>query len=293
MDFGKLVLSPEPIKVIVEELYDIILENKSAFQKMESKITKFEKVIEEIYTELIEEIIPKKPSPEVKRIVGKNVIIMDAMSIREGILLAEEFKEEGYDVKFNFAIISPPTDTRNFRIQIFGRETLPRDWIRIRNPMEAGKLLMEPRIRGIWCEIPDELLETRSIEFREIYPKVKETAMELIGATGWEDITILSDHGYIPRADKYRWPIYNKQARELMKKIFRGDRYISKRRLTEIFGDVEYRIISHIKDYIIEVGDFICAKGRYNWPIPGKGPIGEHGGASLLELIIPIIRVKL
>jgi len=293
MDLESLVLSPEPMKIVMEELYNIILENKSSFKKMEAKITRFEKIIEEIYMELIEEIIPRKIPLEIKRIIGRNTIIMDAMSIREGILLAKELKEEGYDIKFDSAITLPPTDTRNFRLQIFGRETLPSNWIRIRSPMEASKLLIEPGIKGIWCEIPDELLESRSIGFEEIYPKVKKTVAELIVATGWEEITILSDHGYIPRADKYRWPIYNKHARELMKKIFRGDRYVRKQNLTEIFSGAEHRILSLIKDYIIEIGDFICARGRYIWPVPGKGSIGEHGGASLLELIIPIIKVRL
>jgi len=210
------------------------------------------------------------------------VVIMDGMSIREGVLLSKRLKQMGHNVKHGFNFSAVPSDTEFFREKI--KKSI-NDFNQINNP-ENIKLTGDEKY--IWSQFPDVMLDkiqaghTVISSLEEMYEVVEKIVLEILSKIKTERIVITSDHGYIRTEAGFVFSVSDKAKRKFQR-IFGGKRYV---KIDSI------NIEDLIKEgYVKEFNGYYLAKSRYSWPVSGRYSIYIHGGLSLMECFVPVLEV--
>jgi hypothetical protein len=103
------------------------------------------------------------------------------------------------------------------------------------------------------------------------------------------DVTIASDHGYIMVNSV--WALAGGDRKFLKEQVFGSSRYV---KITEAEQkDLErLRRLPTDTSYVLIDDNYCYVRGRYFWPIEGYGKVVAHGGLSLMECIVPQIKVR-
>jgi len=272
----------EEVWRIMVELWDARAPNHEEYFKQEDVVSEFERELYatffEIYDYLLEEI--EKSRFEIE----PPIIVMDGMSFREANLLVKDLKEKGINVaEYSYRLSALPSTTERFR------EKAGVKFVEVKSGKIPSELSFDV---PIWVSYPDEILHHAAPIHppHEAYEITRQLLLKILRNAKRGEITIISDHGYI-LIDGV-WPLAKDDRKFLKERVFGSSRYV---KVAELEQSVLEKLRSLPKDlqYVAVGGDYCCVRGRYFWPIEGYGKVVVHGGLSLMECIVPYIKVKL
>jgi len=280
----KLIESEDPIYQVWEMLINDIWkpeENIEEYFDREEEAKRFEKELNTIFFEIYRYLYENIHKASTK--YNLPLIIVDGLSIREGNLLVRDLRSEGYKVtKYSYTFSALPSTTQSFR-NIFNTK-----YVEIR----SGKIPYEINFNvPIWISYPDQILHHAGeiIPPHEAYEKTKNLILEVLSKVESDEVTIISDHGYIML--NYVWPVAEKD-RRFLRSVFGARRFIKNEEVEK--GKIKKLMrIPEDKNYVFIDENYCYIKGRYFWPVGGYMSNIIHGGLSLMECIVPLIKIKM
>ena len=218
------------------------------------------------------------------------LIIMDSLSLREGILLTEDLKDS-YETQLQYAFSTLPSDTDTFRQRAFGRTNITQyenDNLHfVRNCKDSTFTNSKTQI--IWSDLPDKLLHiskaghSELLTSSEIYEQTLQCVKALISASMHDEIIITSDHGYVDLTAGCTFSL-GERSEAMLSNQFKN-RWKRAQDNWELEQLLEQGIIRCVNDYCV-------VQGRYSWV--RRGPVNTrlHGGLSLMECMVPVINIE-
>lgn len=263
---------------------------KDYYYRGEEEAFLFEDFLLKTYDEFFTKELPRAclnvPSPFQNAIDEPHFIIMDGMSLREGVLIFKALQKEGFAPKVNYSFSSIPSDTQNFREKIKSDLAGSGKFVEINNP---NKIRISGQEKYIWSYFPDVMLDKIQVgrtvisDLENMYNTSEKIVFELLKKINSKKIIILSDHGYIRSEPGFSFSVPGGIKKKL-KEAFSSSRFIPMARadLTKLIAD----------GYITDFLGYYLVKSRYVWPVSGKYNIYLHGGVSLMECLVPAIEVE-
>jgi len=271
----------------VEETWKILVElwntnyGADEYFKQEDIVCEFERELSTVFFEIYDYLYEYIMKSSLK--LETPLIIVDGMSIREGNLLLKDLKENGYEVvEYGYGFSALPSTTERFR-EVMGIKY---------TEIKSGKVPSEMDFKlPVWVSYPDEILHhaARIIPPPEAYDKTKRLLLEILRMIKGAVVTIASDHGYIMINSV--WPLAKGDRKFLKEQVFRSSRYVK-------IAEIEQKNLERLRrlpkeaSYVLIDDNYCYVRGRYFWPIEGYGKVVAHGGLSLMECIVPQIKVR-
>jgi len=278
----RLVECDDPIKEVWKILVELWRTDAQEYFKQEDNASEFEWQLNRMFFEIYD-YLQKQIENSTFRF-DTPLIIMDGMSIREANLLVRDLEEKGYNVmEYDYMFSALPSTTERFREKVKVEYT----------EVTSGKIPSDlDFVKPIWISYPDEILHhaARIIPPHKAYEEAKKVLFKILELAREIELTIISDHGYI-MVDAV-WPLGENDRKFLKEKVFGSNRYVK-------IEEVDQKVIERLKglprdfQYTTISNEYCCIKGRYFWPISGYGKLVSHGGLSLMECLVPKIRVRL
>lgn len=287
-----LIKTDDPIPLIGEKLLNIWLkyvngELKDYYYNGEKEVFMFEEFLLNIYNEFFTNELPKAcfnatlPCDEVNN--DFCYIILDGMSLREGVLLYNNLKNSGFSAKIRYSLSALPSDTKSFREKI--KKDFKDRFKYINNPKNIN---IDGDEQYIWSYFPDILLDKIQVghtiisDLESMYKTTEKILFDLIDKINTRKILIFSDHGYIRSEAGFTFTV-PEDKKKILREIFGSSRFIpmDKANLNDLVNE----------GYVIEFGGYYLIKSRFIWPVPGKYNVYLHGGVSLMECFVPLIEV--
>ncbi len=290
-----LIKCDNPIPSVWESLLNIWLNHagdnlKKYYYRGEEDAFLFEDFLLKTYDEFFTEVLPRdclnEPSPFQKGTPDVCYIVMDGMSIREGVLIFKTLQRQGIASKMNYFLSAIPSDTQSFREKIKAHLSDRDKFVEINNPKE---IRISPDVRFIWSYFPDVMLDKIQVghtvisDLENMYKTTEKIILEVLERINSEKIIILSDHGYIRSEPGFSFSVPDSTKKKL-REAFGSSRYITMERC-DLSDLVEM-------GFVVDFSGFYLIKSRYIWPMPGKYNIYLHGGISLIECFVPVIEVE-
>ena len=285
-----LIESKTPVRVVANKVLDVWLgklqEKISEFYyKGEEEVKEFEEFVLKSFGEFYYTLA--KTCVNAPSVIQKNVndicfVVMDGMSFREGALVYDMLKKEGYEVRIGYGFSAVPSDTHCFREKL---DVSIDDFKEIKS---HKNIRVSGRERYIWSYFPDIMLDRIKVghavissleEMYEITAKIVKTLVEKLDA---RRIVVLSDHGYIRSEAGFVFSVSGK-AKKQLQEIFGAKRFVP-------MDDIDLSELVNM-GYVMECAGYYVAKSRYVWPVKGRYSIYLHGGLSLMECLTPVIEV--
>lgn len=290
-----LIECDNPILSVWENLLNIWFNNvdcnlKEYYYRGEESAFLFEDFLLKTYDEFFTDLLPRaclnEPSPFQNISEDICYIVMDGMSIREGVLVFNALQKRGIAPKIYYSLSAIPSDTQNFREKIKSDLSAREKFVEINNPK---KIRISPDVRYIWSYFPDVMLDKIQVgrtvisDLENMYKTTEKIIFEVLERIESKKIIILSDHGYIRSEPGFSFSVHDSTKKKL-RNTFGSSRYITmdKCDLSEL---VEMGFVADFSGYWL-------VKSRYIWPMPGKYNIYLHGGISLMECFVPVIEVE-
>jgi hypothetical protein len=281
----QLIQADDPMPVVwayLQSLWRPEEESGETYFKQGEKRTMYlEKVLGAAYPELYREILPQRCSRynlDVESI-DVPIIWMDALSLREALLLCRDLDA---DCGLSFAYSCLPSETAFYKEAIFYPWAAKTAEIK-----DVNRLSLDGDEQGVWCPIPDKELEDIKgrVKVRtqtDIYEKSRQVLLNICERLYGNEFLVTSDHGYIS-TETHFLPL-PKRVQGAMQAIFGASRY----------AEVETRADDLVKaGYIVEHDGYYLVGNRYAWATRGKYKVMLHGGISLLECLVPVLRISL
>jgi len=282
--FVRLVEADDPVLEvwdILVGLWDTSLGLESYF-RLEDTVSKFERDLNSVFFEFYDYLYRRIRGVTLR--FSLPLIVVDGMSVREGNLLVRDLEKEGYEVlEYGCSFSALPSNTMSFI------EAMNVKFTEIR----SGKVPSELDFGlPVWISYPDEILHhaARILPPEKAYGMTRECIFKVLGMVGrGEVVTLVSDHGYI--MVDYVWSLASGDRRFLKEKVFGSQRFV---RVDEVDDSAlrKLRSLPRDRSYVFVDDNYCYIKGRYFWPIRGYGRVVAHGGLSLMECMVPKIRVR-
>lgn len=279
----RLVEADDPIGEvwnILVELWDTRLPINEYFRQ-EDKVSEFERELSAIFFEIYDYLYNRMKSSPLRAEVP--LIIVDGMSIREGNLLVRDLRDHGYEIlEYSYGFSALPSTTGRFR------EVTGIKYVEVRSDRIPSSIDFS---LPVWVSYPDEILHhaAKIIPPHEAYIRTRDLLLGILRMVDRADVTIASDHGYL-MIDAV-WPLASGDRKFLKEQVFGSSRFVK-------ISDIEQRTLEKLRSIPRDVGyvflddEYCYVRGRYFWPIEGYGKVVAHGGLSLMECIVPRIRVR-
>ena len=279
----RLVESDDPITETWKILVDLWNTSSSgeAYFRQEDTVSEFEQELSNVFFEIYDYLYKQIAKSHFK--IENPLIIVDGMSIREGNLLIKDLKENGYEVfDYSYGFSALPSTTERFRGITNFKYT----------EVKSGKVPSEIDFGlPVWISYPDEILHhaAKIVPPPEAYNKTKQLLLEVIKTIEGANVTITSDHGYIMVNSV--WALAGGDRKFLKERVFGSRRYVE-------IAQAEQKDLERLRGlptdarYVLIDDNYCYVRGRYFWPIEGYGKVVAHGGLSLMECIVPRIKVK-
>lgn len=280
---SQLIQDDDPVAVIWEYLQDLWRPEEEPgetyFKQGEQRTMYLEKVLGAAYPELYREILPHRCSRCNLDVESAEVPIiwMDALSLREALLLCRDLDA---DCELSFAYSRLPSETTFYKEAIFTPWQAKTVEIK-----DVNRLSLDGDEQGVWCPIPDKELEDIKgrVKVRtqtDIYEKSRDVLVDICEALYGNEFLVTSDHGYIS-TETHFLPL-SRRVRGAMQAIFGASRYVEAG--TRADEPIE-------AGYIVQHGGYYLVGNRYAWATRGKYQVMLHGGISLLECLVPVLRI--
>lgn len=277
-----------------------------AFCQREDTLAGLEFVVlqtsEAVYQSLATGIVTR-PSLSDDLAEGRLVVIFDGLSVREGCFLWEQLRREGYQVKMGYTFANLPAETTTFCQRHFGVSSAKALGGREINGFPAAYAADEtrvaedlPRAGGglLWIGIPDPLMEGGKkgaktiLEPLEAWQRTWQAMTMVLDGAGGREIWVTSDHGYIYRGPTYTdrfWSLGSAPTGQRLRDLFGGGRY-------EADLELDEEQAGDLCDYVWpDPNGGYAVKGRWLWPMSGQTGAILHEGLSLVECLVPLIRI--
>jgi hypothetical protein len=286
----KELLKGDPVNWIwacFNEIAQQAMEKKDYFSSLEPWLSSYEHWVYENYPEAYQTIIKRSEyNARVRSLLNQDrwaLIILDSLSLREGYLLQQELSRELHG-QFDYTYAPLPTETEFFAQRYLGVKA-PSFLKSLRGlPYSFEEIEVEDDLRGknferdkvlVWSRQPDKQLHGFTEGFRitqlnEAYQEAKRILIPLISRLldAHDTVYITSDHGYV--TDLYSWE-----------------------GLTDFPSDLRYSptIPESYMANCIKHRDYWLIVGRFNTIKRGKYGHVRHGGLSLMEVLVPFIKM--
>jgi len=264
------------------------------YREGELYTTKLEETLLEIYPNIYRELIEKCDEKTFLEIERKQsnycAVLMDGLSLREAFLLFRDL-EESFDLDLGYSFSKLPSETETFRNAVFGKKNLSTTKdpdIKFIRDMTIGAM-PDSKTLTIVTRYPDGLKHDEkkghSIDWnpKEVYEKTRQLLFEIIQNSRHKEISVTSDHGYVDLTAGCTFPL-NTLEKGMLKNQF-------KERFKPMENNYELEQLYN-RGRIAYSNNYYMVNGRYSWAQRGKASSIRHGGISLLECMIPVIRIK-
>jgi hypothetical protein len=290
-DFVKaLIESEKPVPVAVDKVLDIWLRKVQEkvgefYYKGEEDVKDFEELVLKSFDEfyyIFAKACVNEPSVLQKEKEGSSFVVMDGMSFREGVLVYDMLRREGYETRIGYGFSAVPSDTHTFR------EKMDVSMDNFKAIKSHKSIRVSGDERYVWSYFPDIMLDRIHVghavisSLEGMYDITAKIVKTLVGKLKAGRIVILSDHGYIRSEAGFVFPV-SRKAKGKLQNVFGSKRFIP-------MDDID---LSDLVDagYVIECAGYYVTKSRYVWPVKGRYSIYLHGGLSLMECLTPVIEV--
>ncbi len=281
--FVRLVEADDPVLEvwdILVDLWDADRDVRSYF-RLEEDASEFERDLNNVFFEFYDYLYRRIRSMVLE--FSPPLIIVDGMSIREGNLLIRDLEKEGYDIlEYSCSFSALPSNTMSFR------EAMNVKFTEVRSGKTPSDLDFK---LPVWISYPDEILHHAAeiLPPERTYEMMRDCVFKVLDMVGKGEVTLISDHGYI--MVDYVWSLAKGDSRFLKEKVFGSQRFV---RVDEVDNSVLRRLreLPRDRSYVLVDDNYCYVRGRYFWPIRGYGRVVAHGGLSLMECMVPKIRVR-
>lgn len=279
-----LIAADDPMPVIWDYLCGLWRPEEESgdtyFKRGERRTMELEKVLGDSYPELYGQILPDRCSRCNFDVEAADVPIiwLDALSLREALLLRRDL-DAACDLSFAYSCL--PSET------VFYKDAIFRPWdVKKVELKDLENLWLDGDERGVWCPIPDKELEDIKGRVKvqgqvEIYERSRDTLLEICDALRGDEFVVTSDHGYVS-FETHFLTLPTKRLEGAMRNIFGGSRYAEAETQADELIEAGY-VVEHEGHHLV--------KNRYAWATRGKYKVMLHGGISLLECLVPVLRI--
>jgi hypothetical protein len=259
----------------------------------EYRSRRLEQELIKLYPSLYDDLIEQMGGHPVTTTDSGSVVIMDALSLREGFQLEQDLRDDhGWDVSLSWAPVERlPSET----------EFITRAWFDSHAPSAVSRSdfsfigdMDVPQLPGttpeyVWTRYPDKRLEAAmkgnysTEEVADIYTDVKTLLEDIINESLHSEFLVTSDHGYVNHLGNNPYSLRDDLEDSLSSK-FSG-------RHRDVANGYAYQQLEEA-DVIERVGDHYVVRGHYSWTKRGATKRIMHGGLSLLECMTPTLSIK-
>ena len=299
----------DPVEPLFQGINEIWIPDASGnidsfYAEQERETSRLEEFIKdtyfEIYDALLEQIKSQDRAAEFAS-YDSSVVVLDGLSLREANWLIPRLHKNTYEVtQYSYAFSRMPSTTQSFFRDVFGvasAGTMPKKWQGFSfRSIRSGDVPMfiEGPKSMIWLSFPDELLHPmrgKGVTPTFALQRTEEALLKVLNLLETDEVVLTSDHGYIyaPSAALF-WhaPVSN---RKVLLKLFsaqRGILYNGKK--AEEFQSL--CTLPKDQTYVLSDDKGCYIRGRYYWSAPGKQSDVAHGGISLMECLVPVLRLS-
>jgi len=290
-----VIKKDNPIPLVWENLLNTWLNAynknlKEYYYQGEEKAFLFEEFLLKTYDELFTKVLPwaclNGRSPFQNSTSDDCFLVMDGLSIREGVLIFNALKKLDITTKIDYFFSGIPSDTQSFREKIKSHLSGKDKFVEINNPK---KIRISEKERLIWSYFPDVMLDKIQVghtvisDLESMYKITEKIIFEVVERVDSKKIIILSDHGYIRLEPGFSFSVPDK-IKKILRETFGSARYIRTDK-----ADLSFLVKMGL---VVEFAGYYLIKSRYVWPMPGKYNIYLHGGISLMECFVPVIEIE-
>jgi hypothetical protein len=233
-----IVQQDNPIPLIWQKLLNLWLSHvnenlNNYYYHGEESAFLFEDFLLKTYDELFTKDLPKAclNSTSFFKNACDNTcfVVMDGMSIREGVLIFNKLQKEGFSPKISYDLSSIPSDTQSYREKIKADLSNSAKFIPINNP---NKIMVSGTEKYFWSSFPDVMLDKIQVghtvisDLENMYKTSEKIVFEILRKSNAKKIVILSDHGYIRYEPGFSITVAEKSKKKL-RETFGNSRCIS------------------------------------------------------------------
>ena len=252
-----------------------------------------EQELKQLYPEFYDSLVQQVGDHPVVSAESGSVVIMDALSLREGFQLERQLSEEyEWEIELGWAPIETlPSET----------EFITQAWFNKHAPSAVSRSdfrfvgdLDVPQLPGtspefVWTRHPDKRLEAAmkgnysTEDVADIYADTKTLLEDIINESVHTEFLISSDHGYINHLGNNPYSLRSDLEDALSAK-FSG-------RYKEVANGYAYQQLEDA-GVIKRVNDHYLVTGHFSWTKRGGAKRIMHGGLSVLECMTPVLRIN-
>jgi len=222
------------------------------------------------------------------------LLLIDALSLRELPLLQAMLTAHGSPPQVDFALAALPTETSDFARRhysaagpsdVAGRaHSYPFSFRHVTSESWQPDFSPDERQRFIWYAFPDDYLGLKETDYARHIVRPIEAILEAVlnDSTLVCPLVITGDHGYLWQGGQCTWPVENNDERAVLADHFKLGR--SSRAASDALAATEKAWVR---------GNLAAARGRFAWGsiVRGAGSLFKHGGVSLMECLVPWVKV--
>lgn len=274
------------------------------YTQQEREANHLEEFIRDTYFEIYELLLERARSQDrVTQFASQeaSIVVLDGLSIREANWLMPRLKEKGYEITdYSYALSGMPSTTQTFFRDVFGvagAGAMPKKWqgfsFRSVRSGDVSMFLEGPKAL-VWLSFPDELMHPmrgKGVTPSFAMQRTEEALLKVLNLLETAEVVLTSDHGYIyAQSAALFWhaPVSN---RKVLLKLFGAQRGLLFDGTKAQDFDV-LRALPKDQTYVLFDDKGCYVRGRYYWSAPGKQSDVAHGGISLMECLVPVLRLK-
>jgi hypothetical protein len=274
------------------------------YTQQERETNHLEEFIRDTYFEIYELLLERARSQDrVTQFASQeaSIVVLDGLSIREANWLMPRLKGKGYEITdYSYALSGMPSTTQTFFRDVFGvagAGAMPKKWqgfsFRSVRSGDVSMFLEGPKAL-VWLSFPDELMHPmrgKGVTPSFAMQRTEEALLKVLNLLETAEVVLTSDHGYIyAQSAALFWhaPVSN---RKVLLKLFGAQRGLLFDGTKAQDFDV-LRALPKDQTYVLFDDKGCYVRGRYYWSAPGKQSDVAHGGISLMECLVPVLRLK-
>jgi len=252
----------------------------------------------DVYDLLLTRVRQERDRPRFEK--ADVIIILDGCSIREANLLTGRLQEAGYQVThYDYALSEVPSGTVDFNRSVFGtaRVASLRQWrqyqvVSIESCQLPVLFPAGPEVL-VWISYPDELLHKvrgEAVTSQEAFDKTARVLLDTLDSLETDEFLVTSDHGYLYVENATLFWKASEGDEKVLRQLFGGQRAVPAWDVGPQFDSL--RQVPRSRTYALFDEEGCYVRGRYHWSVQGPASDIAHGGISLMECLVPVMRIR-
>lgn len=305
----QLLTQDDPVGLLFQAVNEIWIPGDSGdedafYVQQERETNNLEEFIRDTYFEVYDVLLERAKSQDRAAEFGSqeaSIVVLDGLSEGEANWLMPRLKEKGFGIaQYSCAYSGVPSTTQTFFRDVFGvagAGAMPKKWQGFHfHSIRSGDVpmfLQGPKAL-VWLSFPDELMHPmrgKGVTPSFALQRTEEALLKILSLLETEEVVLTSDHGYVyAQSAALFWhaPVSN---RKVLLKLFGAQRGVlfDGTKAQEFEGP---RALPKDQTYVLSDDKGCYVRGRYYWSAPGKQSDVAHGGVSLMECLVPVIRLR-